>query len=144
MNSYHEIERFQRKAGQAGFPFRDTGVPAHQRRETGWNLIDQVASAAASPTARAPAAPVAGPSLQARDGHGGAVSAHRPEPVQAPAGRGPEQVQDVALERFASLLKARQQRKSTVTESGESASLKQLLRNIAVGAPADEHWPTQC
>ncbi|MTI51760.1 MAG: hypothetical protein FH757_09050 [Alcanivorax sp.] len=131
MNSYHEIERFQRKAGQAGFPFRDTGVPAHQRRETGWNLIDQVAS-------------VAGPSLKARSHHDGAVSARQPEPDQTPTPQDPEQVQDVALERFASLLKARQQRKSTVVESGESASLKQLLRNIAVGAPADEHWPTQC
>ncbi len=131
MNSYHEIERFQRKAGQASFPFRDTGVPAHQRRETGWNLIDQVAS-------------VAGPSLKARTHHDEAVSARQPEPVQAPTPQDPEQVQDVALERFASLLKARQQRKSTVADSGESASLKQLLRNIAVGAPADEHWPTQC
>lgn len=144
MNSYHEIERFQRKAGQAGFPFRDTGVPAHQQRETGWNLIDQVASAAASPTASAPAAPVTGPSLNARARHDEAVGAHQPAPVQAPTAQDPEQVQDVALERFASLLKARQQRKTSGAGPGESASLKQLLRNIAVGAPADEHWPTQC
>ena len=144
MNSYHEIERFQRKAGQPGFAFRDTGLPAHQRRETGWNLIDQVASAATSPTAGTPATPVAGPSLKARDHHDEAVSARQPEPVHATTVQDSEQVQDVALERFASLLKARQQRKSTVVESGESASLKQLLRNIAVGAPADEHWPTQC
>lgn len=139
MNSYHEIERFQRKAGQAGFPFRDTGLPAHQQRETGWNLIDQVASGAASRTASAPAAPVAGPSLNARARHDEAMS-----PAQAPTAQDSEQVQDVALERFASLLKARQQRKGTVAESGEPASLKQLLRNIAVGAPADERWPTQC
>jgi hypothetical protein len=144
MNSYHEIERFQRKAGQAGFPFRDTGLPAHQQRETGWNLLDQVASAAASPAASAPAAPVAGPSLRARAQDGEAVSTRQPEPAQGPAVQDPEQVQDVALERFASLLKARQQRKSTVAGTGESASLKQLLRNIAASAPADEHWPTQC
>ena len=131
MNSYHEIERFQRKAGQPGFAFRDTGLPAHQRRETGWNLIDQVAS-------------VAGPSLKARAHPDEAISAGQPDPAPASTAQDPEQVQDVALERFASLLKARQQRKSTVVESGESASLKQLLRNIAVGAPADEHWPTQC
>jgi hypothetical protein len=34
MNSYHEIERFQRKTGQADFLFRDTGTPAHEHRET--------------------------------------------------------------------------------------------------------------
>ncbi len=44
MNSYHEIERFQRKAGQDDFPFRNTGAPDFEHPKTGWSLIDQVAA----------------------------------------------------------------------------------------------------
>gem|GEM_PF-4036014 len=54
-------------------------------------------------------------------------------------------LQDAALERFASLLQARQVREAPAAGSGDNGSLKQLLRGIALGAgTAEEHWPTRC
>jgi|TARA_R100001143_G_scaffold49009_1_gene43926 hypothetical protein len=129
MNSYHEIERFQRKAGQADFPFRHTGAPAFEHRETGWRLIDQVA-AGVSPSSSEPSqAATFRPSMPVP-----------PEPDDS-------QAQDVALERFASLLQARHRREveHDHPEAGDAQSLKQLLRRIAVGpAETNERWPTRC
>lgn len=146
MNSYHEIERFRRKTGQSDFPFRHTGTPAFEHRETGWRLIDQVAagvtSSPSTPTSSTPSsAPATGPSIQVTRPLPG-VSA-TPEP----AAPGEEEAQDAALERFASLLQARHRREVEQDHPrvGDQQSLKQLLRRIAVGpADTDERWPTRC
>ncbi|QVL44190.1 MAG: hypothetical protein KFB92_06320 [Alcanivorax sp.] len=143
MDSYHEIERFQRKAGQADFPFRHTGTPAHRQRETGWSLIDQVAGTAPAAAAAAvePATEPARSPATVRE----VASARRPVAVNAEDDCDQNQLQDAALERFASLLKARQVREAPATASDDNGSLKQLLRGIALGAgTAEEHWPTRC
>jgi len=129
MNSYHEIERFQRKAGQPDFPFRDTGAHAFQERETGWSLIDQVASGVS--VAPVPAVePVA------------AATVHSHPVTREPAPDAAE-AQDAALDRFASLLQARHRREAEEArgEPVDNKSLKQLLRRIA--AP-DESRAAQC
>lgn len=141
MNSYHEIERFQRKAGQADFPFRDTGAPAHAHRETGWSLIDQVAAGVSVSPSTPSSEPDPGPPIQ--------VKRQAPEVVEAtetPA-PGDEEAQDAALERFASLLQARHRREveQDHPEAGDEQPLKQLLRRIAVGpGETNERWPTRC
>jgi hypothetical protein len=138
MNSYHEIERFQRKAGQADFPFRHTGAPAFEHRETGWSLIDQVAAGVSVSPSTPSSAPVFKPSIQ--------VPVEAAEPADTPP-PGDEQAQDAALERFASLLQARHRREveHDHPEAGDEQSLKQLLRRIAVGpGETNESWSTQC
>jgi len=139
MDSYHEIARFQRKAGQADFPFQQTGTPAHRQRETGWSLIDQVAGT--TPAAAVADVEPAGFPSPVRE----VVSARRPMSVNADDGCDQNGLQDAALERFASLLQARQVREAPAAGSGDNGSLKQLLRGIALGAgTAEEHWPTRC
>lgn len=130
MNSYHEIERFQRKAGQADFPFRDTGAPAFEHRETGWSLIDQVVAGVSEPVSR--------PSIQVP----------RSEPVAADTPTaGDQEAQDAALDRFASLLQARHRREveQDHPQAGDEQSLKHLLRRIAVGPDqSNGGWSTRC
>jgi len=138
MNSYHEIERFQRKAGQADFPFRHTGAPAFEHRETGWSLIDQVAAGVSVSPSTPSSAPAFKPSIQ--------VPVEAAEPADTPP-PGDEQAQDAALERFASLLQARHRREveHDHPEAGDEQPLKQLLRRIAVGpGENNERWPTRC
>jgi hypothetical protein len=138
MNSYHEIERFQRKAGQADFPFRHTGTPAFEHRETGWSLIDQVAAGVSVSSSSPPSATAFKPSIQ--------VPAETAESADT-SQPGDEQAQDAALERFASLLQARHRREveHDHPEAGDEQSLKQLLRRIAVGpGETNESWSTQC
>ncbi|HEX5679175.1 MAG TPA: hypothetical protein VFX91_14510 [Alcanivorax sp.] len=136
MNSYHEIERFQRKAGQTDFPFRSTGAPAFEHRETGWSLIDQVA--AGIPPSQPACAPALRPSNPVPSEISGAVDAPIRRDVEA---------QDAALERFASLLQARHRREveQDHPQAGDQQSLKQLLRRIAVG-PGESHesWFPRC
>lgn len=141
MNSYHEIERFQRKAGQADFPFRDTGTPAHEHRETGWSLIDQVAAGVAVSSSRPSSEPDSGPPIQITR-----QAAEVAEANETPV-HGDEEAQDAALECFASLLQARHRREveQDHPEAGDEQPLKQLLRRIAVGpGESNERWPTRC
>jgi hypothetical protein len=143
MDSYHEIERFQRKAGQADFPFQSTGTPAHRQRETGWSLIDQVAGTASAAVV-ADAGPATAPARSPAPVRE-VASAQRAVAVNADDGCHQSELQDAALERFASLLKARQVREAPTSDSVDNGSLKQLLRGIAMGAgTAEEHWPTRC
>lgn len=127
MNSYHEVEQFQRKAGQPDFPFRDTGGQAFQQRETGWSLIDQVA-AGVSPSFSSPRKEEVEPAPR--------------QTVSTPVSHSPD-AQDAALDRFASLLQARHRREAEEVrgEPDVGQSLKQLLRRIA--AP-DESRSAQC
>lgn len=149
MNSYHEIERFQRKAGQSDFPFRHTGAPAFEHRETGWSLIDQVAagvtSSPSTPTSSTPSsAPATRPSIQVTRPLSGVSQARA---TTEPTTPDEEEAQDAALEHFASLLQARHRREVEQDHPrvGDQQSLKQLLRRIAVGpADTDERWPTRC
>ena len=68
------------------------------------------------------------------------------EATEAPV-PGDEEAQDAALERFASLLRARHRREveQDHPEAGDEQPLKQLLRRIAVGpGGGNERWPTRC
>lgn len=133
MKSYKETERFQRKAGQDDFSFRETGERSVEQPETGWSLVDQVAAGSAGQQQREAAASQPDPGY------------HEPQPTTSvdPA-LGTTETQDATLDRFATLLKTHHRREMEEADSDGSASeqpLKPLLRRIAA---AEESRIAQC